>query len=93
MTGERMGLESPVLPIVVTVALLVECQQDSGAAYIIFPFTGEDMAVTGLRRHRWRKGIHRTIPLNRRLGATCCEQYADEQERGIALTPRQDDRP
>jgi hypothetical protein len=34
----------------VTVALLVECQPDDGAVFI-FPFTGEDMAVTGLRRH------------------------------------------
>jgi hypothetical protein len=33
-----------------TIALLVEYQRDSGAVYI-FPFTGEDMAVTRLRHH------------------------------------------
>jgi hypothetical protein len=51
MTDERVCLESPVFPNIVTVPLLVEYQRDSGAVYI-FPFTGEDMAVTGLRRHR-----------------------------------------
>jgi hypothetical protein len=76
----------------VTVALLVECQQNSGAVYI-FPLTGEDMAVTGLSRHRWRNGIHGTIPMHRRLGTSCCEQYAGEKKRGISLTPCQDDRP
>ena len=35
---------------IVTVTLLVECQQDSGTVYI-FPFIIEDMAVTGLRHH------------------------------------------
>jgi hypothetical protein len=50
MTDERVCLESPVFPIIVTVTLLVECQPDDGALYI-FLFTSEDMAVTGLRRH------------------------------------------
>jgi hypothetical protein len=49
MIDERVCLESPVFPIIVTVALLVECQQDSSASDIyIFPFTGEDIAVTSL---------------------------------------------
>jgi hypothetical protein len=80
MTDERVCLESPVFPIIVTVTLLVECQPDDGAVYI-FPFTGEDMAVTGLRRHRWRKGIHGNSEMNRRLGASCCEQCAGEKDR------------
>jgi hypothetical protein len=50
MADERVCPKSPIFPIIVTVALFVECQQDSGAVFI-FPFTGEDMAVTGLRRH------------------------------------------
>lgn len=38
-----------VFPIIVTVPLLVECQQDSSVCTIsILRFTGEDMAVTGL---------------------------------------------
>jgi hypothetical protein len=80
MTDERVCFESPVFPIIVTVTLRVECPQDSGAVYI-FPFTGEDMAVTGLRRHRWRKGIYGNSPRNRRLCASCCEQCAGEKER------------
>jgi hypothetical protein len=72
MTDERVCLESPIFPIIVTVTLLVECQPKDGAVYI-FPFTGEDMTVTGLRRHRWRKGIHGNNPMNRRLGASCYE--------------------
>ena len=92
MTDERVCLESPVFPPVVTVALLVKCQPDDGAINI-FLFTGEDMAVTGLRRHRWRKGIHGHISMIRRLGASCCEQCAGEKERAISLTPCQDDRP
>jgi hypothetical protein len=68
MIDERVCLESPVFPIIVTVTLLVEYQRDRGAVYrYIFPFTGEDMAVTGLRHHRWRKGIHGNSPMNRRL--------------------------
>ena len=46
MTDERVCLESPVFPIIVTVTLLVEYQRGSGAVYI-FPFTGEDMASPG----------------------------------------------
>jgi hypothetical protein len=80
MTDERVCLKSPVFPIIVTVTLLVECQPDDGAVYI-FPFTSGDIAVTGLRRHRWRKGIYGNRPRNRRLGASCCEQCAGEKER------------
>ena len=72
----------PVLPIIVTVALLVECQPNGGAVSI-FPLTGEDMAVSGLTRHRWRKGIRGDISMNRRLGASCCEQCAGEKKRHI----------
>jgi hypothetical protein len=87
MTDERACLESPVFPIIVTVTLLVEHQQDSGAVYrYIFPFTGEDMAVTRLRHHRWRKGIHGNSPMNRRLGASCCEQCTGEKERGTDVS-------
>jgi hypothetical protein len=50
MTDERVCLEPPVFPIIVTVNLLVECQPDNGAVYVS-PFTSEDMAFTGLRRH------------------------------------------
>ena len=50
MTDQRVCRKSPVFPIVATVTLLIECQPIDGAIYI-FPFTGEDMAVTGLRRH------------------------------------------
>ena len=86
MTNEREGLESPVFPIIVTVALLVECQPDDGAVYI-FLLTGEDLAVTGLRRHRWREGIHGHISMNRRLGASCGEQCAGEKEEAYPLLP------
>ena len=50
MTDERVRLESPVFPIIVTTTVLVECQPDDGAVYV-FSFTSEDMAVTGLGRH------------------------------------------
>ncbi len=81
MTDEQLRLDSPVFPIIVTVTLLVECQPDNGAVYM-FPFTGKDMAVTGLRRHRWSKEIHGNSPMmNRRIGASCCEQRAGEKER------------
>jgi len=50
MTDERVRLESPVFPIIVTVTLLVECRPDDGAVYIA-PFTSKDKAVTGLKRH------------------------------------------
>ena len=86
MTDERICLESPVFPIVVTVALRIMCQP-SHSAVDIFPFTGEVMAVIGLRRHLWRKGVHGHSPVNRRLGAGCCEQYADEKERSRSLHP------
>jgi hypothetical protein len=50
LIDERVCPESPVFPIIVTVNLLVECHPDDGAVYV-FPFTSEDLAVTGLRRH------------------------------------------
>jgi hypothetical protein len=80
MTDERVCLESPVFPIRVTIALLVECQPGDSAVHI-FPFTGEDMAVTGLRHNRWRREIHGNSPMNRRLSASCCKQCAGEKER------------
>jgi hypothetical protein len=92
MIDERMGLESPVFPSIVTIALLVE-RQPNGSAVNIFPLTGEDMAVSGLTGHRWRKAIRGNSLMNRRLGASCYEQQADEKERGISPTPCQDDRP
>ena len=72
MTNERLCFESSIFPIIMTISLLVECQQDYGTVGI-FPFTGEDMAVTGLRLHRWGKGIRGNIPMNRWLDASCCE--------------------
>ena len=44
MTDERLRLEAPVFPLIVTIALLIECQTDDSAIYI-FPFAGKDMAV------------------------------------------------
>jgi hypothetical protein len=85
MTDERVCLESPVFPIIVTVTLLVEYQRESGAVYIV-PFTGEDTAVTGLRLHRWRKGFHGNSPMNRGFGASCCEQCTGEKERGTDVS-------
>lgn len=75
MTDERVCLESPVIPIIVIVTLLVECQLKDGAVYIL-PFTGEDMVVTELRAPRRRKNIHGNSPMNRRIGVRCCEQIA-----------------
>jgi phosphoribosylformylglycinamidine (FGAM) synthase-like amidotransferase family enzyme len=40
-----------------TITLLVECQPN-GSAVNIFSLTGEDMAVSGLTGHRWKKGVH-----------------------------------
>jgi hypothetical protein len=85
MTDERRCPESPVFPIIVTIALLVECQPGDSAVRI-FPFTGEDMAVTGLRPHRWRRGIHGNSPMNRRLSASGCEQCAGEKDRTIEVS-------
>jgi hypothetical protein len=76
----------------VTIALLVECQPNGGGVNI-FPLTGEDMAVSGLTGHRWRKRIRENSLMNRRLSASCYEQHAEEKERGISLTPCKDDRP
>ena len=46
-------LEPPTFQIIATGALLIECQPIGGTIYIyVFPFTGENMAVTGLGRHR-----------------------------------------
>lgn len=52
----------------------------------IFPFTGEDIAVTGLRGPRWRKGIGRKSLMNRRRGAGGCEPCTGEQERGTDVS-------
>jgi hypothetical protein len=86
MIDERTCLESPIFPSIVTIALLVE-RQPNGSAVNIFPLTGEDMAVFGLTGHRWRKGIRESRSINRRLGASACEQRADEKEKSISLTP------
>src|SRR5688572_1741261 len=93
MTDERACLESPILPIVMTIALLVEYQPDGGAVNI-FPLTGEDMAISGPTRRRWENGIRGSRSMHRRFGTRCSEQCAGEKkERDISLTPSQDDRP
>jgi hypothetical protein len=79
-------LESPVFPRIVTIALLVE-RQPNGSAVNIFPLTGENMAVLGLTGHRWREGIRGSRLINRRLGASPCEQRVGEKERDRSLTP------
>jgi hypothetical protein len=86
MVDERTCLESPVFPRIVTIALLVE-RQPNGSAVNIFPLTGENMAVFGLTGHRWRKGIRGSRSINRRLGASACEQRAGEKEWNRSLTP------
>ena len=80
MADELLRLEFSIIPIIVTVTLLIQCQPIDGTIYI-FSFTGEDMAVTGLRRHRWRKGISGNSPMNSRLDVSCCEQCAGGKER------------
>ena len=85
MADERVCPESTLFPIIVTVAPFVECQPNDDAIFI-FPFTGEDMAVTGLSRLRWRKGIHGNSWMNRRLGASCCVQCANEKEKGTDVS-------
>ncbi len=81
MTDKRLCLESPTLPLIATIALLVQYQPHHGSVYI-FPFTGEDMAVFGLRDLRRRKGIQGHGLMNRRLIASCSEYGAGEKERG-----------
>lgn len=82
MTDERACLESPVLPIVMTVALLVE-RQPNGGTVNIFPLTSQNMAVSDLARCRWRNRIRWTSMMNRRLGASRSKQRAGEKkERG-----------
>jgi hypothetical protein len=73
MTDERLRLESPIFPLILTVALLIEYQQYRGAIYIL-PFTSEDMAVTGLRLCRWKSGIHGNWAMDCRLDASRREQ-------------------
>ena len=85
MTDEQVCLESPVFPIIMTIALLVECQPN-GSAVNIFPLTGEDMEVSGLRLHCWWKAIRGNSLMNRRLGASCFEQCAGEKERGTDVS-------
>jgi hypothetical protein len=58
--------------VIATVPLPVECHPIDGAICIdIFPFTGEDMAVTWLRARRRRREIVGNSLLNHRLGASC----------------------
>jgi hypothetical protein len=77
-----MGLEAPILPVIATVPLSVECHSIDGTICIdIFPFTGEDLAVTGLRARRWRREIHGNSLMNHRLGASCGEQCGSKKER------------
>jgi hypothetical protein len=45
MTDDRLCPDFPVFPIIMTVALLIEGQRNNGAV-LIFPFAGEDIAVT-----------------------------------------------
>jgi hypothetical protein len=87
MINEPTCLESPVFPIMVTIALLVE-RQPNGSVVNIFPLTGEDMAVSGLTGHRWRKGIRGSRSMNRRLGTCCCEQRAGEKKERSISQPR-----
>jgi hypothetical protein len=68
MTDELVCPKSSVFPSIATVALLIECQPND-AAVLIFPFTGEDMAVTWLRHTSGRNGICGNSPMNRRPGA------------------------
>lgn len=68
VTDELACPKSPVFPWIATVAPFVECQPNDDAV-LIFPFTGENMAVTGLRHNRGRKGFRGNSPLNRRPDA------------------------
>jgi hypothetical protein len=85
MIDERLCLESPIFPLIVTIALFVERQQDSGSVYI-FPFTGEDMAVTGLRHNRGRRGIRGHSLLNRRPGACRHKDCGGEKDRNSKIS-------
>jgi hypothetical protein len=82
MTDERICLEAPILPVIATVSLPVECYSiDRTICIDIFPFTGEDMAVTGLRARRWRREIHGNSLMSHRLGASSGEQRGNNKER------------
>jgi hypothetical protein len=85
MTDELACPKSPVFPIIATVALLVECQPNDDAV-LIFPFTGEDMAVTGLRHHRGRKGIRGNIPMDHRPGARRYKYRGGEKDRNNKIS-------
>jgi hypothetical protein len=85
MTDELVCPKSPVFPIIATVALLVECQPNDGAV-LIFPVTGEDMAVTGLRHHKGRKGIRGNNPMNRRPGACHYKYCGGEKDRNNKIS-------
>jgi len=81
MTDEFICLESPILPVIATVPLPIECHSIDGTTCIdIFPFTGKDMAVNGLRARRWRRGIHGNGLMNHRLGASCRTQRGGKKE-------------
>ena len=89
MPLERVRLESSVFPRIAPCAFFIEYQSIDGASYLsifIFPFTGEDMAVAGLRGYRGRKGVSGNRLMNPRRGACCCEQCAGEQERDIDVS-------
>lgn len=70
MADERLRLEPPLLPLIVTVALLVQNQPNDRAVYI-FPFTGENLPVTWLR-------IRGRSRINRLIGASSREQRTEE---------------
>jgi hypothetical protein len=77
-----MCLESPLLPVIASVSLPIECHSIDGTIRIdIFPFTGEDMAVTGLRARRWRRGIYQNGLMHYRLGASCGKQCGGKKKR------------
>jgi hypothetical protein len=85
MTDELACPKSPVFPSIATVALLVECQPNDGAV-LIFPFTGEDMAVTGLKHTRGRKGIRGISSLNRQPGACRYKYCGGEKDRNNKIS-------
>jgi hypothetical protein len=81
MADELACSNSPIFPSIATVALLVECQPND-ATVLIFPFTGEDMAVTELRPRRGRRRIRGHSLLNRWPGACRRKDCGDKKERG-----------
>jgi hypothetical protein len=81
-TAESPCLESPVLPVVATVSFSIERHSIDGTICIdIFPFTGQDTAITGLRTLQWKGGIHGNGLRNYRLGASCCKQREGKKKK------------